>query len=49
MKIKSRSWVLGRGCEEALFSGKKGFSLKGGGGIERMRALVRISTGKAIQ
>ena len=28
----SRSRFLGRGCDEALFGEKKGFSVKGGGG-----------------
>ena len=40
--------ILGRGCDEALFSEKKGFSLKRGEAIQWMGALVRISTGKAI-
>ena len=44
-----RSRFLGRGCDEALFSEKKGFSVKRGEAIQRMRGLVRISRGKAIQ
>ena len=44
-----QSRFLGRGCDEALFSDKKGFSVKRGEAIQWMRGLVRISTGKAIQ
>ena len=44
-----RSRFLGRGCNEALFSERKGFSVKRGEAIQWMRGLVRISTGKAIQ
>ena len=40
---------LGMGCDEALFSEKKGFSVKRGGGNSVNGGLVRISTGKAIQ
>ena len=43
------SRFLGRGCDEALFSEKKGFSVKRGEAIQWMGGLVRISTGKAIQ
>ena len=46
---KSQSRFLGRGCDEALFSEQKGFSLKRGEAIQWMRVLVRISTGNAIQ
>ena len=45
--VLSRFW--GRGCDEALFSEEKGFSVKRGEAIQWMRGLVRISTGKAIQ
>ena len=48
-KSGNRSRFWGRGCDEALFSEKKGFSVKRGEAIQRMRGLVRISTGKAIQ
>ena len=41
---RSRFW--GRGCDEALFSEKKGFLSEKEGGIQRMRGLVRTSTGK---
>ena len=44
-----RSRFLGRGCDEACFSEKKGSSVKRGESIQWMRGLVRISTGKAIQ
>ena len=44
-----RTWFLGRGCNEALFSEKKGFSVKRGEAIQWIRGLVRICTGKAIQ
>ena len=43
------SRFLGRGCDEALFSEKKGFSMKRGEAIQWRGNLVRISTGKAIQ
>ena len=46
-KSQSRFW--GRGCDEALFSEKKGFSVKRGEAIQWIRGLVRISTGKASQ
>ena len=44
-----RSRFLGRGSDEALFSEKKGVFSEKGGGMQWMRRLVRISTGKAIQ
>ena len=47
--LKSEPIFLGRGCDEALFSEKKGFSVKRGEAIQWMTGLVRISTGKAIQ
>ena len=40
---------MGRRCDKALFSEKKGFSVKRGEAIQWMGGLVRISTGKAIQ
>ena len=45
-KTRLRADFLGRGCEEALFSGEKGFSVKRGGGNSVNEGLVRISTGK---
>ena len=44
-----KSRFLGRASDEALFSEKKGVFSEEGGGIQWMRRLVRISTGKAIQ
>ena len=44
-----QSRFLGRGCDEAVFTEKKGFRVKRGEAIQRIRGLVRISTGKAIQ
>ena len=44
-----QSRFLGRGSDEALFSEKKRVFSEEGGGIQWMRGLVRISTGKAIQ
>ena len=38
----NQSWFLERGCDEALFSGKKGFSVKRGEAIQWMRGLARI-------
>ena len=46
---QDQSRFLGRGCDEALFSERKGFSVKRGEAIQWTRGLVRISTGKAIQ
>ena len=46
---KIRGDFLGRGCDEALFSEKKGFSVKRGEAIQWIGGLVRISTGKTIQ
>ena len=46
---RNRGGDLGRGCDEALLSQKKGFSVKRGEAIQWMGGLVRISTGKAIQ
>ena len=42
-----RFW--GRGCDEALFSEKRGFQWNRGEAIQWIRGLVRISTGNAIQ
>ena len=47
--VNFQSRVLGRGCDEALFSEKKGFSVKRGEAIQWIRGLARISTGTAIQ
>ena len=44
-----KSRFSGRGCDEAIFSEKKGFSVKKRGGNSVNEGLVRISTGKAIQ
>ena len=44
-----QSRFLGRGCDEALFSERKGFSVKSGEAIQWIGGLKRISTGKAIQ
>ena len=44
-----QSRFLGRGCDEELFSEKKGFSVKREEAIQWIRGLVRISTGKASQ
>ena len=41
--------ILGRGCDEALASENKDFFSEKGGGIQWMRALVSMSTVKAIQ
>ena len=45
----NQSRFLGRGCDKALFSEKKGVSVKRGEAIQWMRGLVRIFIGKAIQ
>ena len=47
---KNQSRFLGRGCDEAIFSEKKGFSVKRGRQFSEWGVgLARISTGKAIQ
>ena len=49
MNADKLAHFLRRGCNEALFSEKTGFSVKRGEAIQWIRGLVRISTGKAIQ
>ena len=45
----NQSRFLGRGCDKAIFSEKKGVFSEKGGGNSVNQGLVRISTGKAIQ
>ena len=50
--VFNKEWpkpISGRGCDEALFSERKGLSVERGEAIQWMGGLVRILKGKAIQ